>query len=151
MTQHIEPVAWMWTDSTGCVHMAGDRPDIYTAAATVAQLPEPLYDASALAAALERGRSEERERCAKLELTLTRTLGGLGAAFDPPGPHRAYTYEHQPHNGPAYRLGCAVFASTTMPAGDEIDVGLTLLKAMQARGFGVFEIKPAAITKEPTP
>lgn len=66
MTQHIEPVAWMWTDSTGCVHMAGDRPDIYTAAATVAQLPEPLYDSAALAAAEERGRSEERERCAKL-------------------------------------------------------------------------------------
>jgi len=63
MTQHIEPAAWMWTDSTGCVHMAGDRPDIYTAAATVAQLPEPLSDAqAALAAAEERGRIEERER-----------------------------------------------------------------------------------------
>ena len=49
MTQHIEPAAWMWTDSAGCVHMAGDRPDIYTAAATVAQLTEPLYDAAARA------------------------------------------------------------------------------------------------------
>lgn len=103
---------------------------------------------SALTAAEERGRMEERERCAKLELTLTRTLGALGAAFDPPGPHRAYTYEHQPHNGPAYNLGCAVAAAKNMPAGDEIDVGLALLKAMQARGFGVFEIKPAAITEE---
>lgn len=106
---------------------------------------------AALAAALERGRIEERERCAKVELPLTRTLGALGAAFDPPGPHRAYTYEHQPHNGPAYSLGCAVAAAKNMPAGDEIDVGLALLKAMQAQGFGVFEIKPSAITKEPTP
>lgn len=105
---------------------------------------------SALAAAEERGRMAERERCPTLELMLTRTLGARGSAFDPPVAHRAYTYEHQPHNGPAYNLGCAVSSARSMPAGDEIDVGLALLKSLHKRGFGVFETKPEAITKEPT-
>jgi len=85
-----------------------------------------------------------------IELTLTRTLGGTGAAYDPPGPHRAYTYEHQPHNVPAYRLGCALSAATH-EGGDTIDAGLYLLKALQARGFGVFEIEPANPTHSSSP
>jgi len=77
-----------------------------------------------------------------IQLTLTRALGMYGSAYDPPGPHRAYTYEHQPANGPAYRLGKA--ASIKPQGGDHIDYGLYLLKALQENGFGVFEIEPIA-------
>lgn len=81
---------------------------------------------------------------AHVAVTLDRKLGLDGAAFDPPGPHRAYTYQHQPNNGPAYRLGCAVASAKHERSGDAIDAGLLLLKALQARGFGVFEIEPLA-------
>jgi len=81
-------------------------------------------------------------RSSGLNLTLTRTLGLYGAAYDPPGPSRAYTYQHQPNNGPAYNLGCAASATLNRPAGDTIDVGLILLRELEARGFGVFETVP---------
>lgn len=74
--------------------------------------------------------------------TITRKLGLKGAAFDPPGPLRAYTYREQPNNGLAYHLGCALAEARLMPAGDQIDVGLALLKALEKRGFGVFETEP---------
>lgn len=84
-----------------------------------------------------------------IQLTLTRALGMYGAAYDPPGPHRAYTYEHQPANGPAWNLGCAVSALQQYKPGDAIDTGLYLLKEMQARGLGIFEIEPKAIDAAP--
>lgn len=86
-----------------------------------------------------------------LTITLDRKLGGTGAAYDPPGPQRAYTYQHQPHNGPAYNLGCAVAAATFERSGDTIDVGLRLLKELQTRGFGVFETEPSANAPSPSP
>lgn len=82
-----------------------------------------------------------------VELTITRALGVYGAAYDPPGPHRAYTYQHQPANQAAYRLGCAVAALRENRGGDTIDVGLYLLKELEARGFGVFEVQPRAALK----
>ena len=75
------------------------------------------------------------------------TLGIRGKAFDPPGTHRAYTYAEQPDNLGAWRLGEALVEAYRAPAGDHIDGGLGLLKELQLRGFGVFEMD-RAITKE---
>ena len=74
-------------------------------------------------------------------LQLDRKVGMYGSAYDPPGPCRAYTYEHQPNNLPAYSLGQAHAAAAAMSAGDNIDRGLGLLKALEDQGFGVFEIE----------
>ena len=65
-------------------------------------------------------------------------LGLYGRAFDTPQTRRAYTYQHQPDNLDAYNLGRA--AASTSPGGDNIDRGLSLLKELQAHGFGVFEL-----------
>jgi len=72
-------------------------------------------------------------------------IGIYGKAFDEPGKRRAYTYEHQPDNGPAYAIGCALHEAKHAPAGDEIDVGLALLKSLGKRGFGVFEMAPKGV------
>lgn len=76
-----------------------------------------------------------------IALQLDRKVGMKGCAYDPPGPCRAYTYEHQPSNLPAYSLGRAHAAAAAMSAGDNIDRGLGLLKALEEHGFGVFEIE----------
>lgn len=65
-------------------------------------------------------------------------LGLYGRAFDTPQTRRAYTYREQPDNIGAYKLGRA--AAGTSPGGDSIDHGLSLLKELQAHGFGVFEL-----------
>lgn len=70
-----------------------------------------------------------------------RTLGNYGAAYDPPGKHRAYTYEHQPGNAEASRIGRACLYAATASAGDTIDRGLGLLKELQEQGFGVFDVE----------
>ena len=67
-------------------------------------------------------------------------LGTWGRAFDAPTTRRAYTYKEQPLNVEAWRLGEAMQAAAQLPAGDNIDAGLGLLKELQAAGFGVFEI-----------
>lgn len=67
-------------------------------------------------------------------------IGIYGQAYDSPGEKRAYTYQHQPANGAAYRLGNALCSTHAMRAGDSIDSGLNLLKALQTEGFGVFEL-----------
>lgn len=69
-----------------------------------------------------------------------RTLGSYGKAFDLPGNRRAYTYDHQPGNVEASRLGTACQQAVASSAGDYIDRGLSLLKELQALGFGVFEV-----------
>lgn len=71
-------------------------------------------------------------------------VGNRGAAYDPPNTHRAFTYEHQPGNIDASRLGRATNAAAAASAGDSIDRGLSLLKELQAIGFGVFQIGPPA-------
>lgn len=71
-------------------------------------------------------------------------VGNRGAAYDPPNTHRAFTYEHQPGNIDASRLGRATNAAAVASAGDSIDRGLSLLKELQAIGFGVFQIGPPA-------
>jgi hypothetical protein len=70
--------------------------------------------------------------------TYSCTLGLTGKAFDPPTVHRAYTYAHQPNNEGAYGLGSA--AKNARPGGDFIDHGLSLLRQLEERGFGVFEL-----------
>jgi hypothetical protein len=77
------------------------------------------------------------------------TLGLRGKAFDPPGTHRTYTYAEQPDNQGAWRLGEALVEAHAMPAGDHIDGGLGLLKALQLRGFGVFEMDQAMTKEQP--
>ncbi|CUI26467.1 hypothetical protein [Achromobacter xylosoxidans] len=77
-------------------------------------------------------------------VTLTRTLGAYGAAFDLPGPHRAFTYRHQPGNIGAHRLGAAWQKAASGSSGDLIDRGLGLLKALQEVGFGVFVVSENA-------
>lgn len=71
-------------------------------------------------------------------------IGNRGAAYDTPNTHRAFTYEHQPGNIDASRLGHATNAAAAASAGDSIDRGLSLLKELQAIGFGVFQIGPPA-------
>lgn len=73
-------------------------------------------------------------------------LGRLGAAFDAPDIHYAYTYTEQPDNVGAMKLGRAAAINATGKHGDEIDRGLHLLLQLQAEGFGVFQIAAA-----PTP
>jgi hypothetical protein len=77
-------------------------------------------------------------------VTLTRALGAYGAAFDLPGPHRAFTYHHQPGNIGAHRLGAAWQKAASSSSGDLIDKGLGLLKALLEVGFGVFEVSEIA-------
>lgn len=65
-------------------------------------------------------------------------LSLYGRAFDTPKTRRAYTYREQPDNIGAYKLGRAVLRAAS--GGDSIDYGLSLLKQLQAEGFGVFEL-----------
>ncbi|MDP3272926.1 MAG: hypothetical protein U1D69_03555 [Polynucleobacter sp.] len=67
-------------------------------------------------------------------------VGMKGSAFDVPETKRAYTYSKQPGNGPASRLGDACLKAMGGTAGDSIDRGLLLLKALQDQGFGVFDL-----------
>ncbi|WP_454686884.1 hypothetical protein [Agrobacterium leguminum] len=72
-------------------------------------------------------------------------LGTYGRAYDRPEERRAYTYEHQPGNIEAYKLGRV--CSDVHSGGDWIDRGLNLLNALRREGFGVFEL-PAAPAKQ---
>ena len=71
------------------------------------------------------------------------TLGGRGTAFDGPEVRRAYTYDHQPDNIVAYRLGDAWGRTASAKVGDHIDRGLALLKELQALGLGVYSLNEA--------
>ena len=67
-------------------------------------------------------------------------VGIKGSAFDLPTTKRAYTYANQPNNGVAHRLGMASYSANCERAGDGIDMGLILLKYLQAAGYGVFDL-----------
>jgi hypothetical protein len=67
-------------------------------------------------------------------------LGTYGKAYDLPESKRAYTYAEQPDNLGASRVGSALSAAIAASAGDQIDRGLALLRELQAKGFGVFEL-----------
>lgn len=73
-------------------------------------------------------------------------IGAQGSAFDAPYVRRAFTYADQPGNLVAYKLGRATHAAAAAQGGDWIDAGLSLLKSLQAEGFGVFQI--AAMSRE---
>lgn len=66
-------------------------------------------------------------------------IGNCGAAFDGPCVKRAYTYEHQPGNVVALKLGRAAAQASFERGGDFIDFGLSLLRALAEEGFGVFD------------
>lgn len=84
-----------------------------------------------------------------LTIQLDRTLGGAGTAYDMPGPRRAYTHKHQPSkNSIPYRLGYAARSAINYPHGDNIDLGLYLLRALHEKGFGVFEIERLDIEEQ---
>ena len=74
-------------------------------------------------------------------------IGTAGSAYDLPGKRRAYTYQEQPDNVGACRLGYAATQARSA-SGDAVDVGLALLRSLEERGFGVFEL--AAPTPEDT-
>jgi hypothetical protein len=67
-------------------------------------------------------------------------IGIKGSAYDLPTTKRAYTYADQPGNVDASKLGRAIETAKHCSAGDSIDAGLVLLKALQAEGFGVFQL-----------
>jgi len=67
-------------------------------------------------------------------------IGTNGSAFDLPTTKRAYTYAEQPGNVASSKLGRALETARRCSAGDNIDAGLVLLKALQAEGFGVFQL-----------
>ena len=74
-------------------------------------------------------------------------IGVLNKAFDLPEDRRAYTYQAQPNNIGAARLGCAAYSCREQFKPDSTDQGLTLLQCLQSAGFGVFELSG---TKEPS-
>lgn len=54
---------------------------------------------------------------------------------------KVLTYENQPDNIGAWRLGEACRSAAQKPGGDPIDLGLQLLKELQAKGYGVVVIQ----------
>lgn len=76
-------------------------------------------------------------------------LGLYGKALDAPTDRRAYTYAEQPNNQGAYRLGSSLAEAVKLPAGDRLDMGLCLLKTLEANGFGVFETDHAPLYTQP--
>lgn len=87
-----------------------------------------------------------------LRLSIERKIGMYGSAYDGPLDARAYTYQHQPANQPAWKLGRAVSQATSDPAGDYIDAGLALLRRLEDEGFGVFAlVADEVLAPEPHP
>jgi hypothetical protein len=70
--------------------------------------------------------------------------------YTPPGEEVRFCYTRgQPDNLNAWRLGEACRRASESPGGDYIDGGLSLLKELESRGYGVFRfVKDAAA---PTP
>lgn len=66
-------------------------------------------------------------------------LGITGRHYDAPQETRAYSYDDQPENMVASRLGRAAMVSLG-GCGDAIDLGLRFLHSLQEAGFGVFEL-----------
>ncbi|MFD1557040.1 hypothetical protein ACFSHT_15675 [Paraburkholderia silviterrae] len=50
---------------------------------------------------------------------------------------KPFTYQHQPDNVGAWRMGEACRKAADAPAGDYIDRGLVLLNELQAKGYGI--------------
>lgn len=75
-------------------------------------------------------------------------LGMRGKAYDAPDTCRAYTYAAQPGNDIAYSLGSCLRAAHCDGGGDFIDFGLAILRRLQDRGFGVFQIHAPTRGKE---
>lgn len=73
-------------------------------------------------------------------------IGIYRKAYDRPEDRRAYTYDDQPDNVGAHKMGRA--CSEIHSGGDWIDRGLNLLNALQREGFGVFELPAAPAAKQ---
>lgn len=78
-------------------------------------------------------------------------VGTQGKAFDAPNTKRAYTYADQLLNVEASMLGTACQAASAARAGDSIDRGLQLLKELQDKGFGVFDLGAEYAQPQPAP
>lgn len=102
-------------------------------------MAEELMDAAGYALAAKR----TAEAAQAVPEGLTLKLGIYGSAYDKHGTCRAFTYEHQPGNTDAYKLGRVAFLASRLTGGDSIDYGLGLLKILQEHGFGVFQIAAA--------
>lgn len=97
-------------------------------------------------AAPKAGPTPGAQPVAALRLSVERKIGMYGSAFDGLKDARAYTYDHQPSNVPAWQIGKAAAHAARDRRGDYIDAGLALLRHLQDAGFGIF----ALISNEPT-
>jgi hypothetical protein len=124
-----EPVAWMSPASDSMIGKTDENGSAYhiiTTSKKTANNSVPLF-----AHPPRREPEQEPEAC---------FIGTKGSAFDLPTTKRAYTYAEQPGNVASSKLGRALEAARRCSAGDNIDAGLVLLKALQAEGFGVFQL-----------
>jgi hypothetical protein len=99
--------------------------------------------------AIERALSSPRQEGEAVAWSVIQ-IGNRGAAYDSSDTKRAFTYDHQPGNIDASRLGRATDVAAVASAGDSIDRGLALLKALQENGFGVFQVGPPVSTAAST-
>lgn len=81
----------------------------------------------------------------KREATLK--LGVWGKAYDGPEQQRGYTYEQQPDNLDAWKIGLAFHAASKTFHADPTDQGLLLLKELQKQGYGVFTLNDSTNPK----
>ena len=51
-----------------------------------------------------------------------------------------FTYEDQPGNLDAWRIGECAYGAVRKPGGDLIDTGLQLMLELQERGFGIVKL-----------
>lgn len=62
---------------------------------------------------------------------------------------KVMTYHNQPGNVDAWRLGEACRAAMAKPGGDLIDTGLSLLKELEAKGYGIARLAATPPTAAP--
>ena len=74
----------------------------------------------------------------QMEQAIVAELISLGWTPPDSGPHKILTYKNQPGNVGAWKLGEA--CRHAKPGGDPIDHGLSLLKELQDRGYGVISL-----------
>lgn len=142
-----EPVAWMYVNRDGeCEQIefgtAFDDPSVtplYTAPPKQSEQTVSLEEYKRL----QRLVTSQGIRLMEYESEqepVACIVGMKGSAYDSPETKRAYTYEHQPHNVVAWKLGEACSNASRAQAGDYIDRCLVLLKELQAAGYGVFDL-----------
>jgi hypothetical protein len=92
---------------------------------------------NARAAALQRDATAEQPSCGQD----ARDWHAKQDSFEDMG-GKPFTYQHQPNNIGAWRIGEACCAAK--PGGDYIDHGLSLLQQLQMRGYGIVPVAAIA-------